>query len=140
MEEETIWEGSPHWIGRINLGLAVAGLFFGILPGILYIGYVRWATQKTEYQITTERILTREGGLSTEEHQIDLLRLKDISSEQGFLQGLLNVGDIRIETTDRTHPSFTLESVPEYSRIREQIWESSRNKKDKKDVDYRQSL
>ena len=78
-------------------------------------------TQKTQYRVTDRHLVTQEGVLSSSENQIEWIRLKDISTSQDLLQGIVGVGDIHLVTSDQTDPRKTLNSIPIHQDLKQRI-------------------
>ncbi len=72
--------------------LAVAGL------GLLWVAgrYARWAT--TNFVVTTDRLVFREGVLGKRGKEIPLERVNDITSNQTVFERIIGAGDLMIES------------------------------------------
>jgi uncharacterized membrane protein YdbT with pleckstrin-like domain len=111
---------------------------FVVIPAIIALKRAL-SVHGTEYTVTDERILVKEGLLSTKEEQLELYRVKDIRREQPFLLGLHDLVNLEVITSDPSHPSLTLEAVPGDIDLRDRIREAvemRRDEKGVKEVDY----
>ncbi len=83
------------------------GVFIGVflLPGIL-LNYVYFT-----YYITPDEVVIRSGVLSRKQRNIPIARIQNIESNQNFLQRLLGIVKIRIETAGGSDIEGLLEFV-----------------------------
>ncbi|WP_131784996.1 PH domain-containing protein [Protofrankia symbiont of Coriaria ruscifolia] len=122
-DEEVVLHLHPHWIrlaGPAAAFVVLLGLtLFGVLavPAgsfqhaaqwlaitaaavLLFFAslrpWLRWIT--TNYVVTTERVVIREGILSRHGRDIPLLRLNDISFDHSFWERLVGSGTLTIES------------------------------------------
>ena len=66
-------------------------------------------SRATRYKITNQRVSLIKGVLSREEHELDLLRVKDISlPKQKLNERMRNVGTIHVVATDISTPTLEL--------------------------------
>ena len=65
------------------------------------------------YNITNERIEYREGILDAQINMIELYRIKDYLVIKPFYLRLFNLGNIKIISSDRTNPEFTILAISE---------------------------
>ncbi|HVL91769.1 MAG TPA: PH domain-containing protein [Acidimicrobiales bacterium] len=113
--EDIVLDIHPHWwffTGPVAvLALTVVGavvareidvlrvaLILGCLASLLWLGwrYARWAT--TNFTITTDRLIFREGVLAKRGKEIPLERLNDIAVSQSVFERLLGAGDLTTES------------------------------------------
>jgi len=113
--EDIILDLHPHWwffvgpvlvvvggtvgaiMGRDTDALRVA-LLVVILAGLVWLAwrYARWAT--TNFVVTTDRLITREGVVSKRGKEIPLERLNDIAVSQSVFERLIGAGDVITES------------------------------------------
>lgn len=79
----------------------------------------------TRYTVTTENILIEQGVLFKDLDDIELFRVNDIRIRRGLLQRVLGVGDVCIESTDKSMPVARLRSIPEPRAAFEKIRRAS---------------
>ena len=79
----------------------------------------------TEYTVTTENILIEQGILFKDLDDIELFRVNDLKIRQSILQRVLGVGDVCIESTDKSMPTARLRSIPEPRAAFEKIRQAS---------------
>lgn len=73
----------------------------------------------TFYRITSERVRIQRGLFSRDFEDIELIRIQDIDRTQGFGERMLNFGDVRILSSDPSHPDVTLYNVPDPEQVHE---------------------
>lgn len=63
------------------------------------------------FELTNQRLLHRSGILIRRMNRIELIDIDDVSFQQGPLQSLLNVGSIRLESSDKSHPQLVMPGI-----------------------------
>lgn len=137
-EETLVWKGSPsQWT---NFGvylfclLLAAGIvaayfltsvgpmvFAGLALPALY-ALTRWIGTRTQvYEITTERVRTSTGIFSRRTSELELYRVRDYTVIEPFWQRMVGLGDLVIETADRTSPHVVLHAVPRVNQLKDQV-------------------
>lgn len=109
--EDVIWQGHPsHWT---NLGVYLLCILFCwlIVPAI-YGLYRVFELRSRRYQLTSERLRLEEGVFSHQQEFVELYRIKDLSVIQPFLLRMFGLGNVVLETSDRTTPRVTLFAIP----------------------------
>lgn len=143
--------GAMSWKGLLNFGWILAFLiplpliiysfsmrvqfggywglsFLTLIPVVAF--FVRlWMLRTTSYRITTERISVLKGILSRESDDLQLIRVADVQFFQPLLGRLLNVGDIRILSTDQTVPDLVIPGVQSPSEFKEMLWNLVRERR-----------
>ena len=95
--------------------------------------------KNTKYELTTERIRTRHGILNKETDELELYRVRDYKLDQPFFLRMFSLGNIVLETSDRSHPTGIFAAVPNGGPLREQLRtcvEACRTKKGVREVDF----
>lgn len=118
--ETLIWEGKASWKSGISvldiiLFLPTGGVWI-IVPAIKII-----KLNKLKYKVTTQRIVIKEGIASTSSSEIELYRVKDLSITQTFMQKILNIGDITIQSVGTQNTNLEMKGIPNAEQLREQI-------------------
>ncbi|WP_249978008.1 PH domain-containing protein [Vreelandella olivaria] len=62
----------------------------------------------SEYEFTTQRLRYTRGILNRQRDQIELVRIRDLTAYRSLGQRLLGLGTLRVESVDRSHPTFDL--------------------------------
>lgn len=119
-EERTVWLGTPSQV--INLGsFILLGLFFWlVIP--LFIILWRWLVVKNmKYELTTERLRMRHGVFNKKLDELELYRVRDYKLDQPFFLRIFSLGNIILQTSDRTHPTVVIQAIPDAENLREQL-------------------
>ncbi len=116
MPEEPVWEGTPsQWT---NFWWYVGCVLLVPIPFALY-HYLK--THTTKYSLTTQRLRLETGIVARKIEEVELYRVHDSAVQQSFIERLLGVGTIWLETTDQRNPEVILSAVPDPAGLREQI-------------------
>ncbi|CAN5265813.1 PH domain-containing protein [soil metagenome] len=105
--------GWPEWIQAV-----VAALTLVALAGFV-MRYARWAT--TNFVVTTDRLIHRQGVVAKEGIEIPLERVNTVFFRQSFPERLLRSGDLVIESGgERGRQSFS--NIPRPSLVQNEIY------------------
>ncbi|MFZ9051298.1 MAG: PH domain-containing protein [Steroidobacteraceae bacterium] len=119
-EEREVWFGSPSQV--LNLGTFILmGLFFWLVIPLFIILWKWLVIKTTKYEITTERVRTRRGVFNKETEELELYRVRDYRLEQPFFLRIFSLGNIILQTSDRSHPDMVLRAIPNGERLREEL-------------------
>lgn len=137
-EEKAVWFGTPSQV--VNLGsFLFLGVFFWLVFPLLIMLWKWLAVKNTKYELTTERIRTRHGILNKKTDELELYRVRDYKLDQPFFLRMFSLGNIVLETSDRSHPTVILTAIPNGEQLREQLRtyvEACRTKKGVREVDF----
>ncbi|MES2208360.1 MAG: PH domain-containing protein [Pseudomonadota bacterium] len=97
--------------------LMIAGV---IIPLVIAL-WKAFTIKANEYILTNQRFISKVGLFGKHTDEIELYRIKDYHIEQPFFFRLFNIGTIILETSDRTHPTYTLRGVPHPEQLRDNI-------------------
>ena len=148
-DEQVLLDLHQHWIYLLPailwtvlvLAASITGIVFtvamGPLPpaiigavaviGILLIAgipFLRWKT--TQFVLTTDRVISREGILSRKARDIPLHRINDVTFTQSFLERLIGSGNLTIESAGEHGMSrFTFIKRPEH--VQNEIYKAMEN-------------
>jgi uncharacterized membrane protein YdbT with pleckstrin-like domain len=101
-------EAKGNWIWRMPLTL---GLY-----------YLWWKAHHIE--VTTRRLILRQGVFSRQERSVALDQILDVVVTKGFLGRLFNFGDISIQTAGSTGTEFHFEHVANPLDLRDTIYQA----------------
>lgn len=119
-EEKEIWNGTPSQV--INIPTFIGwGLFFWLVVPLLAIWWQWLVVKNTKYELTTERLRTRTGVLNKKTDELELYRVRDYKFEQPFFLRIFGLGNIALQTSDKSHPLVILRAIPNGEQLREQI-------------------
>jgi uncharacterized membrane protein YdbT with pleckstrin-like domain len=88
----------------------------------IFYGLWKWLEVRcTQYEVTTERLRVSTGVLSRTLDELELYRVKDTRFEQPFWFRLFGLGNLIVQTSDRTDPVVTLRAIPGGLGVRELV-------------------
>jgi membrane protein YdbS with pleckstrin-like domain len=137
--ERELWQGgfSPRamigtWIGTALLtiaALAVAAVFLRdgtwwlVLLGAIVliwavpIGRLVYRRLNIHYRLTNQRFFHEHGILRRVTDRIEVIDMDDITFEQGVIERMAGVGNIRIASSDATDPEIWLRGIDDVRRV-----------------------
>lgn len=104
---------------RTFMILSAAGAVFVFIRQALSVLGVR-------YRLTTQRLFIERGLLSRTIDQTELVRVDDVRVSQGMLERMLNIGRIKVISSDKTDQDFVIGGCEEPGKIAEEIRKSTR--------------
>ncbi len=169
MEETTVWKGHSSQIlnlkpflicglivllllaalvmvARVNENIPSLVLWTDLLLMLVPIGFAlrEWLKlQSRVYELTTERFLITRGIFSKQTDTMELYRVKDLSVLQPFFLRLFSLGNLILQTSDRTTPTFVIEAVSgpkEFSDLIRKHVEACRDRKRVGELDMNESI
>jgi uncharacterized membrane protein YdbT with pleckstrin-like domain len=136
-EERTVWLGTPSQV--VNLGsFILLGLFFWLVIPLFVILWKWLVVKNTKYELTTERLRMRHGVFNKKTDELELYRVRDYKFDQPFLLRIFSLGNIILQSSDKSHPHVVLEAIPNGENLREQLRtyvEECRTRKGVREVD-----
>jgi uncharacterized membrane protein YdbT with pleckstrin-like domain len=136
-EEKEIWSGTPSQVINLPAFILCGLLFWLVVP--IFIMIWRWLVLKnTKYELTTERLKTRQGVINKKMDDLELYRVRDYKFEQPLFLRLFGLGNITIQTSDKSHPVVVIRAIRNGEQLREQMRkavEACRVKKGVREVD-----
>jgi uncharacterized membrane protein YdbT with pleckstrin-like domain len=119
-EERTVWLGTPSQV--INLGsFILLGLFFWLVIPLFVILWKWLVVKNMKYELTTERLRLRHGVFNKKLDELELYRVRDYKLDQPFFLRIFSLGNIILQTSDRSHPTVVIQAIPEAEHLREQL-------------------
>jgi uncharacterized membrane protein YdbT with pleckstrin-like domain len=119
-EERTVWLGTPSQI--VNLGsFVLLGLFFWLVIPLFVILWKWLVVKNTKYELTTERLRMRHGVFNKDTDELELYRVRDYKLHQPFFLRLFSLGDIVLQTSDKSHPHVVIKAIPGGEDLREKL-------------------
>ncbi|XZE44347.1 PH domain-containing protein [Pirellulaceae bacterium SH467] len=158
--EEKLWSGgySPRamigsWIGcLIASAILIAAAIFlpsvmeqvdrRILWGVALVSIVAlWSFAaltylyrrfSVRYELTSQRLIHKHGLLVRTTDRIELIDIDDVAYTQGIVERMLNVGAIKILSTDLSHASLRMIGIEDVSRVAGLIDDARRKERRKR--------
>jgi membrane protein YdbS with pleckstrin-like domain len=142
--EKELWEGGysgkamiGSWVlaGVITVVLLVGMIAAGLLGPVIWAifgailllmwGYLAcllaYRKLSVRYELTTQRFIHMTGILRRTTDRIEVIDIDDVTYVQGFVQRMLGVGTVKINSSDRTHPELSLIGIDDVIRIADLI-------------------
>ena len=106
-----------------HIGNGVVSLLVWILALVVILWmcvrpFLDWLT--STYTITTKRLITREGVLARQGHDIPLMRISDVAYDMGVIDRMLGCGTLVISDAS-THGSVRLHDIPHVEQVQRQL-------------------
>lgn len=137
-EEEHVWSGTPSQVINLGTFIVMGLLFWLIVP--LFVMLWKWLVVKNiKYELTTERLRLQYGVLNKVTDELELYRVRDYKLDQPLMLRLFSVGNIILETSDRSHPQVIIQAIPNGQDLRDLLRdhvEACRVKKRVREVDF----
>lgn len=153
-DEQELWQGdySMKAMAGIGFSLIVASLvalgltiYFGAngtawlivlsLIGLAWLGYFAvtfYRKLSYHYELTTHRLVHREGFLFRSMDRIELIDVSDVVLKMGPFQALMNVGNIHVVSSDVTHPELIMRGIPDAKRVADLVDNARREERRKR--------
>ena len=106
--------------GVLKDAMLISGVALFLASAIMPI-YVMMRIRSQRYTITRRLIEREQGVIMKKVDAIDLAKVKDVELSQSILERMLNVGTIRVFSTDKTIPMMSIEAIPNPRPIYEQL-------------------
>jgi uncharacterized membrane protein YdbT with pleckstrin-like domain len=164
MEETTVWKGRSSQVLNLKIFLVCGLTAVALLAAVVWIGtqegkvpaFFTWAAlilmlvplsvalhawfwlRSREYELTSERFLITHGIFSRQTDTMELYRVKDFTMLQPFFLRLFRLGNLVLQTSDRTTPTFVIEAIRDpkgFSDLVRKHVESCRDRKRVGEVD-----
>lgn len=139
--ERSLWEGGYSgkamlgtWVGcgAISIAILAAAIAWESLPftwgligvAVLWLvaaGTYAWRRLGIAYELTTQRFIHQSGVLSRRTDRIEVIDIDDVTYRQGPVQRILGVGEIIIESSDRSHPELRMLGIDNVRKVADLI-------------------
>lgn len=94
----------------------------------------------TVYTLLEDKLLIDTGILSTNQEEIKLYRIMDLTLKRSLLQRIFGVGSIHICSADKTTPEFEIRDIKKTFEIKEKLSAIVEEQRDKKRVTGKEFL
>lgn len=92
------------------------------------------------YSFSDDRIFVSRGLFNTKEDELRLYRVLDLSVERTFIQKMFQIGDVVINSSDKTLGNFVFKSIKNPKEVKEQLSSLVERNRDSKRVSSREYL
>jgi uncharacterized membrane protein YdbT with pleckstrin-like domain len=152
--ETTFWKGSPsQWLNIGSFAIAiilticiVAGailfypiVFIGLLIPAIYALWSYLTVRCQTFELTTERLRLTKGVINQSIDEVELYRVKDIVVERKWWMRLTGLGNLHMETSDRSLPHVDIPAIRDCIGLRENLRkkvEAMRDRKRVREMDF----
>jgi uncharacterized membrane protein YdbT with pleckstrin-like domain len=86
------------------------------------------------YVLTNQRLKHRDGILIRQNNRVEVIDIDDVSFKQGIVETMLNVGTIRIRSSDTSHPELVLRGISNVKSVSDLIDNARRNERRKRGI------
>ena len=119
-EERVLWTGHPSHKKDLGFHLICWALCWLIVP--LVMSLIRFLETRTHhFEVTSERIRVTSGILSRHMEELELYRVKDLDVIEPFWYRLFGLGNVNLDTSDRSNPLLTIEAIKEPRQLADAI-------------------
>jgi membrane protein YdbS with pleckstrin-like domain len=135
--------GAVVSVGLIVLAVMVPPSSFVAMAILMLLWIVLSATLtyrklNISYELTNQRFIHQTGILTRSTDRIEVIDIDDVTFQQGIVQRMLNVGTIRISSSDRTHPELVLLGIDDVKRVADVIDDVRRQERRKRGLHIEQ--
>jgi membrane protein YdbS with pleckstrin-like domain len=114
--EANEWQGHPSLV--TNFWWYLSCIFIVTIP---YVIYQHLKVKHTKYILTSQRLRLETGILSKNIEEIELYRILDTAVEQDFLDRILGIGTVTINSSDERQPVMRLLHIAQPREVREKF-------------------
>lgn len=114
----------------VNAWLVGGGLIATVwlyLIGVMF--YRKWGMH---YELTSQQLKHREGIFFRQLDRIELIDIDDVNYRQGPVQAVLGVGNIKIRSSDTSHPELTMYGIANIREVADLIDDARRTERRKR--------
>ena len=94
----------------------------------------------TTYALTEDRFFMNTGLLKTEEDEVRLYRVLDLSLSRTLMQKIFGIGTIKVSSADKTLSDFEIKNIKNPIEVKEQLSRLVEENRDKKRVTSREFI
>lgn len=94
----------------------------------------------TTYHLTPEKLLIRSGILNTQEEEIRLYRIMDVTLRRSLWERLFGLGTIHCCSADKSTPEFDIRWIPHSADVKEQLSNMIESERENKRVSSREFM
>jgi len=153
-DEQELWQGDYSMkamagVGAALLVLSLVALVVGVMIGADSVGWMvilgavglSWVAyfavslyrkMSYHYELTTHRLMHREGFLFRSLDRIELIDVSDVVLKMGPFQALMNVGNIHVVSSDVTHPELIMWGIPNARKVADLVDNARREERRKR--------
>lgn len=151
--ETTFWKGSPsQWLNIgpfsvaiiLAIGVVAGGIFFppafiGLIIPVIYALWSYLTVRCQTFELTTERLRITKGVINQNIDEVELYRVKDMVVERKWWMRLTGLGNVHLQTSDRSLPHVDIPAIRDCIGLREELRkkvEAMRDRKRVREMDF----
>ncbi|MDA7950620.1 MAG: PH domain-containing protein [Pirellulaceae bacterium] len=115
------WSGWPAIIGLSLLG--ISWIYLLVLLAYRVLAF--------EYELTSQRLIHRRGIVFRKTERIEIIDMRDLSVSQNLLERMVNVGNIKLESSDSSDPELLVFGIHDCEEVAD-IFDKARIKERRK--------
>ena len=94
----------------------------------------------TTYKLNKETLIIKTGWLNTNEDDVKLYRILDLSVKKSFIQRIFGVGTIKINSSDKSLGEFEIKNVKEVDTVKQLISQNVEEQRELKRISGREFM
>ena len=94
----------------------------------------------TQYTLTREKLLIRTGVLNTQEEEVRLYRILDVTLRRSLWERLFGLGTIHCCSADKSSPEFDIAWIPDCARVKDLLSDAVEAQRMEKRVSSREFM
>ena len=94
----------------------------------------------TTYKLNKETLIIKTGWLNTNEDDVKLYRILDLSVNKSFIQRIFGVGTIKINSSDKSLGEFEIKNVKEVDTVKQLISQNVEEQRELKRISGREFM
>lgn len=115
-KEKMIWSGSPSQYLNVPYFVGYGIISITLIP-LFFILWEYLVVKNIKYQMTNERLRKSHGVINKYVDELELYRVRDFRFEQPFFLRIFGLGNLVMETSDRTHPVMTIRAIADGNKL-----------------------
>lgn len=141
-----IYHNEIAWVAR-QIASAVGDAFpyenwygwYIMLVWVVFMAPAIWrllGLLTTQFEFTTQRVYYARGILNRKRDQLEIARIRDLSTDRPFWQRLLGLGCLILDTVDRSHPELRIQGQRKVDELKD--WLHRLNILERERIGYRE--
>jgi membrane protein YdbS with pleckstrin-like domain len=107
--------------------LAAGGVI--VLLWLALLGWIAFRKLDVHYELTSQRLVHRVGILRRTTNRIEVIDIDDVTYTQGIIERMVGVGNITLQSSDRTSPSIIMPGIDNVQEVAQLIDEARRSER-----------
>lgn len=152
-DEQVLWSGGygwragyREWLVLLLFAIGVATAHFydpqritllrfilaTAIAGLLTMALVGYRTLDARYTLTDQRLIHRNGFIFWKTDRIELIDVDDLRFEDNIFERILDVGNIHVVSSDRSHPRLVMRGIPHAAQVYDLIETARRDERQRR--------